>query len=106
MGYKNLESVITHFINAITCLPKIEREQAVFSFAGEKRDSLLRLIQGGIELVNLIDGRTIIITAKNCYFIYKYFFCSCNDFYLKNLAKKSSEPCKHILAVLYLDLAT
>jgi predicted nucleic acid-binding Zn finger protein len=104
MGYRNLESIITDFLNVTIELPRTERAKRVFSLAAKKIDSLLKLMDAGIELIELNDGRTVMITTNRCYLIYRYFFCSCNDFYLRNLAQNKSEPCKHIFAVLYMDL--
>lgn len=43
----------------------------------------------------------IVSINNRSYTVYGFYFCSCKDFYMKNLVRNKNQPCKHILALAY-----
>jgi hypothetical protein len=96
--YKDLELTVDKLIRKLKGT-YTNKESLIDKIPGDNVHSILDVLFN----VNFVqkDNKVIVLNIKSSYVIYDYYYCSCNDFFLRNLIKKENRPCKHVLALIY-----
>jgi len=95
--YKDLEATAEKLMElAVSGAPA---NKAFERLIGEKADKVLEVVYKAkfIKTKNM----TLVLMPDRNYIIYDFYYCSCYDFYMKNLVRHSNQPCKHLLALTY-----
>ncbi len=103
MTYRDIERAITQFAERQPCTGALDdvrgKDSTVYS-------SKILSPTDAVESVDFYEvGRNKLVLEGiiNNYCIYRYFYCSCSDFYMRNIARNGRTPCKHLLALAALD---
>lgn len=101
MVYKDLELAIEKFAKSLE-----EDEDLFWAMIPKSSVSQVRTIVNSTSKQSPTKpGQKVAInTGKRTHTVYKYYYCTCNSFYVRNIGRNRSEPCKHIIAALYLCL--
>lgn len=91
MGYKDLESTIQEAAKRLQANPEALGE------LGAKPEAVLEVLHNGVFVER--KSFTVILIHNRSYIVYGYYYCSCRDFYMKNIVGHKNQPCKHMLAL-------
>ncbi|MEM3857143.1 MAG: hypothetical protein QXI37_01390 [Thermoprotei archaeon] len=64
------------------------------------------LDEGKMSVVTTNEQRAVVKSADRFYSVFRYYFCSCESFFVRNVGRGSLLPCKHLLYLLYHDVGS
>ncbi len=103
LTYRDIERAITQFVERQSCAGAPDRTRGKDSTVYSLKTRSSKRVVESVDFYEVERNKLVLEGIINNYCIYRYFYCSCSDFYMRNIARNGRTPCKHLLALAALD---